>query len=64
MYVFHAGLAAAYAQLDRRSEAASAVNQLMRTWPFFESVTFSEQFQGAANRTLIVDGLRKAGLRY
>ena len=63
LYVFHAGLAAAYAQLNRRNEAASAVNQLMRTWPFFESVAFSEQFQGDANRARIVDGLRKAGLR-
>jgi hypothetical protein len=39
------------------------VNQLMRTWPFFESAAFSEQFQGDANRARIVDGLRKAGLR-
>ena len=58
----HAGLAAAYAQLGRKDEAAHAADEVRRTWPFFEIDTFAAQFQGDASRALIVEGLRKAGL--
>ncbi len=62
-YFIHAGLAASYAQLGRRDEAAHAAEDLRRVWPFFETDTFVQQFQSEANRALIVDGLRKAGLK-
>jgi len=62
-YFIYAGLAASYAQLDRKDEAAHAADDVRRVWPFFEVDTFAEQFEGDANRALIVDGLRKAGLK-
>jgi TolB-like protein len=62
-YFVHAGLAASYAQLDRKKEAAQAADDVRRTWPFFTVDAFARQFQGDAYRALIVDGLRKAGLK-
>jgi adenylate cyclase len=61
-YFVHAGLAASYAQLDRKKEAAQAAADVKRAWPFFTVNAFARQFQGDANRALIVDGLHKAGL--
>ncbi|MEA2783203.1 MAG: adenylate cyclase [Rhodospirillaceae bacterium] len=62
-YYIHAGLAAAYAQLGRKDQAAHAADDLRRVWPFFEVDSFVVQFQGDANRALVVEGLRKAGLK-
>jgi len=58
----HAGLAAAYGQLGRKDEANRAAADLKRVWPFFRADGFAAQFQGDANRTLVAEGLRKAGL--
>jgi hypothetical protein len=39
------------------------VDDLKRVWPFFAVDGFAAQFEGDANRTLIAEGLRKAGLK-
>ncbi len=62
-YFNYAGLAASYAQLGRKDEATQAADDLRRVWPFFEVDSFVRQFQGEADRALIVEGLRKAGLK-
>jgi adenylate cyclase len=62
-YFNYAGLAASYAQLNRKDEAAHAASDLKRVWPFFAIDSFTRQFQGEADRALIVEGLRKAGLQ-
>jgi adenylate cyclase len=62
-YFIHAGLAASYAELGRLEDAARAADAVMRTWPFFSVDTFAAQFQDAADRTHIVEGLRRAGLK-
>ena len=59
----HAALAASYAQLGRAEDAARAAAAVMRLWPFFQADVFARNFQGEANRALIVEGLRKAGLK-
>jgi TolB-like protein/Tfp pilus assembly protein PilF len=61
-YFLYAGLAASYAQLERKDEAARAAEDVRRVWPFFKVDDFIAQFQGEANRALIAEGLRKAGL--
>jgi adenylate cyclase len=61
-YFISAGLAAAYAQLDHRTEAESAAADVRRLWPFFEVDTFAKQFENQPDRVLVVEGLRKAGL--
>jgi adenylate cyclase len=61
-YFFHAGLAASHAQLGRKEEAAHAAADVLRTWPFFRVDQFITNFQDEADRALIADGLRKAGL--
>ena len=61
-YFIYAGLAASYAQLGRKDEAARAVVDVRRVWPFFKVDDFVAQFQGEADRALIAEGLRKAGL--
>jgi adenylate cyclase len=61
-YFFHAGLAASRAQLGRKEEAAHAAADVLRTWPFFRVDQFITNFQDEADRALIADGLRKAGL--
>jgi predicted Zn-dependent protease len=61
-YFIYAGLAAAYAQLDRGTEAASAASEVRRLWPFFQVDTFAKQFEKEPDRVLVVEGLRKAGL--
>jgi TolB-like protein/Flp pilus assembly protein TadD len=61
-YFIYAGLAAAYAQLDRKTEAASAAADVRRVWPFFAVGTFARQFENETDRALVIDGLQKAGL--
>jgi adenylate cyclase len=61
-YFVYAGLAASYAQLDRKDEASHAADDLRRVWPFFETGRFVEQFEGDANRALIREGLHTSGL--
>jgi tetratricopeptide (TPR) repeat protein len=62
-YFIYAGLAAAYAQLDRKTDAASAAADVRRVWPFFDVGTFARQFESEANRALVIEGLQKAGLK-
>ena len=59
----HAGLAASYAQLDRAEDAAREAAAVTRVWPFFRVDTFASPFRGEADRLLVVEGLRKAGLK-
>ena len=59
----HAGLAASYAQLERAEDAAREAAAVMRLWPFFRVDIFASQFRDEANRLLVVEGLRKAGLK-
>ena len=59
----HAGLAASYAQLGRKEEAAKAAADVLRNWPFFRVDQFTRNFQAESDRTLITEGLRKAGLK-
>jgi len=61
-FVNHAGLAASYAQLGRKDEAARAAADVLRTWPFFHMEQFSATFEDQGDRALITEGLRKAGL--
>jgi adenylate cyclase len=61
-YFVHAGLAASHAQLGRKEEAAHAAADVLRTWPFFRVDQFITNFQDEADRALIAEGLRKAGL--
>jgi TolB-like protein/Flp pilus assembly protein TadD len=61
-YFIYAGLAASYAQLERKDEAARAAEDVKRVWPFFKVDAFIAQFQGEADRALIAEGLRRAGL--
>lgn len=62
-FFVYAGLAAAYAQLGRTADAARAAKDTLRTWPFFDVQTFSEQFRGSTNQAIVAEGLRKAGLK-
>src|SRR5262249_25704950 len=55
-------LAAAYAQQDRRVEAARVVTEIRRTNPTFDPETFGTKFLNAADLEHLRDGLRKAGL--
>ena len=59
----YAGLAAAYAELNRMPDAARAAKDTLRTWPFFSVAEFATQFAGEASQTKIAQGLRKAGLK-
>jgi len=56
-------LAAAYAQLGRSEEAASAAAMILRFHPFFELGSYGSRFRDPAHRAAIIDGLRKAGLK-
>jgi hypothetical protein len=62
-YFIHAGLAASYAQLGRKEEAAQAAADAVRAWPFFRVDQFITNFQAEADRALVAEGLRKAGLK-
>ena len=61
-YFIYAGLAASYAQLGQQGDATRAAAATMHTFPFFEVNGFASQFQSAADRALIIEGLHKAGL--
>jgi adenylate cyclase len=61
-YFIPAGLAASYAQLGRKEDAAQAARDVLRTWPFFRVDQFITNFQDETDRALIAEGLRKAGL--
>jgi len=62
-YFNHACLAASHAKLGRMQDAARAASATLRAWPFFHVDTFVSQFRREADRALIAEGLRKAGLR-
>jgi TolB-like protein/class 3 adenylate cyclase/Tfp pilus assembly protein PilF len=62
-YFIHAGLAASYAELGRPEDATRAAAAVMNSWPFFSITNFKNQFQGPECQALVVEGLRKAGLK-
>jgi adenylate cyclase len=59
----HIGLAAAYAQLGRSEEARQAAAKVLHLSPFFETESYGSAFRNPADRTALVEGLRKAGLK-
>ena len=59
---YHIVMAATYAQLGRRKEAASAADKVRRLDPFFSLESFGTALRDSAQRESIVAGLRKAGL--
>lgn len=61
-YFVHAALAASYAQLGRKEDAARAAAATLRAWPFFKVDTFTTQFRSETDRAFIAEGLHKAGL--
>jgi len=61
-YFIHAGLAASYAQLGQQGDETRAAAATMHAFPFFEVNGFASQFQSAADRALIIEGLHRAGL--
>ena len=58
----HVILAAAYAQVDRKEDAARMVADIRRTDPTFEAGTFGNKFLNPADLARLREGLRKAGL--
>jgi len=56
-------LAAAYAQSGRSEEATRAAEKVLRLHPFFEIDSYGDIFRNPADRTAIIEGLRKAGLK-
>ena len=60
---YHIALAATYARLGRREEAARAAANVQRLDPFFQVDQFGTGFRQAAHREAIVAGLREAGLK-
>ncbi|MEZ5832639.1 MAG: adenylate/guanylate cyclase domain-containing protein [Dongiaceae bacterium] len=62
-YFSYACLAASYAQLDRMEDASRAAAGTLRNWPFFRIDVFASQFKREADRALVAEGLRKAGLK-
>jgi adenylate cyclase len=59
----HIMLAAAYAQAGRTKEAKRSAANVLRLDPFFEVGTYGTVFRNPEDRSNIVDGLRKAGLK-
>ena len=59
---YHILLAATYAQLGRKKDAANAADQVRRLDPFFSVDTFGTALRNSAHRESIVEGLRQAGL--
>ena len=59
----HIALAAAYSQLGHSEEAASEAASVLRLDPFFELESYGTVFRNPADRSAIIDGLRKAGLK-
>ena len=62
-FFIHAALAASYAQLGRKEDAARAASSTLRSWPFFHIDTFVTQFRRPQDRDAIREGLLKAGLK-
>lgn len=56
-------LAIAYAQLDRPDDAARVVETVRKTNPFFDAEQFGTRLREASQRRIVIEGLRKAGLR-
>jgi tetratricopeptide (TPR) repeat protein len=59
----HIALAATYARAGRSEDAARAAATVLRLHPFFELDSYGSVFRNPADRTAIIDGLRKAGLK-
>jgi adenylate cyclase len=59
---YHIALAAAYARLGRKDDAARQVAAVHRVDPFFKVESFGTGFRQAAHREAIATGLREAGL--
>ncbi|MEQ1953487.1 adenylate/guanylate cyclase domain-containing protein [Mesorhizobium yinganensis] len=57
------GLAAAYAELERMSDAERAAGEVKRLSPFFEVDQFVGQWKDEQSRQNFARGLRKAGLK-
>jgi TolB-like protein/class 3 adenylate cyclase/Tfp pilus assembly protein PilF len=62
-YFLHAALAASYAQLGRKEDAARAAAATLRAWPFFKIEVFIWQFKRVEDRSAIRVGLYQAGLK-
>ena len=60
---YHIVLAAAYAQTGRAAEAAREAETVRRLDPFFEAAAFGSAFSNPQDRSQLVDGLVKAGLK-
>jgi adenylate cyclase len=60
---YHITLAATYARLGRLEEAARAADTVRRLDPFFQIDTYGTAFRNPTHRDIIVEGLRKAGLK-
>ena len=60
----HGYLAACYALMDQRDQAASHVAEVLRQAPDFSAIQFlaKEPFKQSADQNRLLDGLRKAGL--
>lgn len=58
----YVGLAATYGQMEKRPEAAHAVEMVRRLDPFFTSASFGTLFADEAPRRRMVESLQKAGL--
>lgn len=56
-------LAIAYAQLDRPDDTARAIATMRKIDPFFDVDRFGTRLREAGQRQIVIDGLRKAGLR-
>jgi hypothetical protein len=54
-------LAAAYAQLDRRTDAERERTAVLRVAPFLDAERFASQFGTQAAHDHILEGLKKAG---
>jgi adenylate cyclase len=56
-------LAAAYARVGRAEAAKRSAREVLRLDPFFEVGSYGTVFRNPEDRSRIVDGLRKAGLK-
>ena len=56
-------LAAAYAELDRREDAARERNAALQLSPFLDTTRFAGQFATQQARDRMLEGLKKAGFR-
>ena len=59
----HIALAAAYAQLGRKEDAAQAAEKVRELFPFMPIENFGSIFLDPEDRAAIMDGLQKAGLK-